>query len=423
MNKQSTWTRCPECGRVLPAQRIVRGMDVYLASNCPSCGKREELFFKNAAMLKRLEVLASKDKRCTDSFQCVLGRPCNKHLFKTANLMLNVTDRCDMSCPVCLASANEKLNVEPTTDQIFKALPEPTGKDKPNLCIIGGEPTLRDDLPDIVRSIVKKGYIPRLNTNGRRLARDAELVQRLMEAGLKWIILQFDGVTDDVYLKLRGTALLEEKRRLTKTLLEAGFKVQYAVMVAKGVNDLQISDILDEAERQGVFWVSLYPASAVNRNELNEETHLYEVLEALERTTGGRVRMEDLLLSMKLFGMIYKVTKKEMFRQKALTIPTVLFKGRKGLVPFTRIIGKGGWLQSVSLLKSLATHIFGLLDFETGTPPRGVLFLTIKKFQGASALDLVEASDCQMSWIVPGGVVAFDMFNVCWRDRDAWKTV
>ena len=98
----------------------------------------------------------------------------------------------------------------------------------------------------------------------------------------------------------------------------------------------------------------------------------------------------------------------------------MLFQGPDGLVPFTRPLGRRGWARSLSLLHSLATGAAGVIDFEERDPPSGVLFLTIKKFQGEAALDLVEASDCQMSWVVPGGVVAFDVFNVCWRGVDLW---
>jgi len=416
----STATRCPGCGHIVPARRVVRQGDVYLAWRCPRCGPRESLLFRDAALLDRLEAAVSGSARCHGDFACAEGRPCPRHLSKTANLMLHVTDRCDLHCTVCLAAAGDLRASEPSAAEIAAALPYPRPGPRPNVCLIGGEPTVRRDLPELVRTVIARGYVPRLNTNGRRLHRDPALVAALWAAGLRWVILQFDGVDDAVYRQLRGRPLLQEKRALTEALRRRGFKVQYAVMVARGVNDDLLGAILDEAQRQGVFWVSLYPASAVNRNGLDEETHLADALHALDRGTAGRVTAEDFLRGMRLFDRVYRLTGRELFRQKALTLPTLLVGGPGAQLPFTRLLDPRTLARHPGHALRIARHLPAILGFERRTVPEGLLFLTVKKFQGAEALDLVEASDCHMSWVVPGGLVAYDVFNACWRGRDLW---
>lgn len=45
-----------------------------------------------------------------------------------------------------------------------------------------------------------------VNTNGLRLARDADYLRRLVDAGLTTVFLQFDGTCDEVHRALRGRA-------------------------------------------------------------------------------------------------------------------------------------------------------------------------------------------------------------------------
>ena len=81
-----------------------------------------------------------------------------------------------------------------------------------NIQLSGGEPTLRDDLPEIVALGRAMGFrFIQLNTNGLRLARDPSFVERLKEAGLASVFLQFDGTHDEIYRALRGGPLLEAK--------------------------------------------------------------------------------------------------------------------------------------------------------------------------------------------------------------------
>ncbi len=81
------------------------------------------------------------------------------------------------------------------------------------LQLSGGEPTVRDDLPEIVAYAKNVGckYL-QLNSNGIRLAEDEAYVAALAEAGLSFVFMQFDGTRDDIYRKLRGKPLLELKK-------------------------------------------------------------------------------------------------------------------------------------------------------------------------------------------------------------------
>ena len=53
----------------------------------------------------------------------------------------------------------------------------------PHVVFTGGEPTMRNDLPELIAYASKTGQITGLNTNGRRLS-DQTFLQNLVEAGL-----------------------------------------------------------------------------------------------------------------------------------------------------------------------------------------------------------------------------------------------
>src|SRR5674536_77442 len=67
----------------------------------------------------------------------------------------------------------------------------------------GGEPTLREDLPEIIKMAVEMGFIQtQIATNGIRLGKDDTLAQKLRQAGLNTVYLQFNGVSKETDLSL-----------------------------------------------------------------------------------------------------------------------------------------------------------------------------------------------------------------------------
>lgn len=83
-----------------------------------------------------------------------------------------------------------------------------------NIQLSGGEPTLRNDLPEIVEMGRALGFkFIQLNTNGLRLAEDPIFLSRLKKAGLSSVFLQFDGTEDQIYQAIRGRRLFEVKAK------------------------------------------------------------------------------------------------------------------------------------------------------------------------------------------------------------------
>ena len=108
----------------------------------------------------------------------------------------------------------------------------------------GGEPTIH---PTSSRSSPwprEMGFTHlQAATNGSD-ARQPRVRAACKQAGLATIYLQFDGVTDDIYLKTRGEALLEKKMQVIENCRKAGIKIVFVPTIVKGLNDHQLGDIL-----------------------------------------------------------------------------------------------------------------------------------------------------------------------------------
>jgi len=216
--------------------------NIKLKKSCPNHGEFSvtvwrglsdfELWRTGAAELKENEgILCPKN--------CGI---CAEHIQGSCCVLLEVTRRCNLNCSFCFAAGGM---AEPSLEELKTAVDTILGAGKPLIQLSGGEPSLRSDLPELIRYIRGKGvdYV-QLNSNGLRLAGDEEYVKSLAEAGLSFVFLQFDGVSDDIYEKLRGKALLETKKKAIELCGKYGLGVTLVPTLVKGVNEHQVGDII-----------------------------------------------------------------------------------------------------------------------------------------------------------------------------------
>ena len=178
-------------------------------------------------------------------------------------------------------------------------------RDSAGFCPIqlsGGEPTLREDLPQIVALARKIGFDHvQINTNGIRLAQDRDYVQSLKDAGASDFFLQFDGVTNDVYSRMREADVLELKLKAIEHCAELKIGVILVPTLVKGINDRQIGAILRFAKKwiptvrgvhfQPMTYLGRYPNSPRNRDRLL----IPDILAAIESQTEGELRTDSFL--------------------------------------------------------------------------------------------------------------------------------
>jgi radical SAM protein with 4Fe4S-binding SPASM domain len=118
---------------------------------------------------------------------------------------LALTYRCNNDCPHCY-NARPRDYPEMSTDQWRRILDQLWQLGIPHVVFTGGEPTLRNDLLDLIAHAESNGQITGLNTNGRRLS-DPAFVRQLVEAGLdhvQFTLESHDPAIHDQMVHARG---------------------------------------------------------------------------------------------------------------------------------------------------------------------------------------------------------------------------
>ncbi len=180
---------------------------------------------------------------------------CDNHLSAPNICLIDITNRCNLTCPICFANASAKgYVVQPTYDQVVQIMEHfRSMKPVPPVMfqISGGEPTIRDDLPDIIRKGKELGFTEiMVTTNGIRFAKSIDYLQKCKDAGMNAIYLQFDATDDpEAWIKIRGVNLWPLKKRVIENCRKIGFfGVMLVPVIAKGVNDHQIGNIMNYAK-------------------------------------------------------------------------------------------------------------------------------------------------------------------------------
>ena len=247
-------TLCPECARVVVGRVFEWQGDVFMEKSCPAHGYVRDRLFTNSRLFLKLQQWSFRDgagledPQVTDAPSCPGSCGlCSLHQSHTMLGQVDLTNRCNLACPVCFANASVQGFVcEPTFDEVVKLLaalracrPTPASA----VQLTGGEPTIRDDYLDIVRKAKELGFSHvQTASNGIKFA-EPGFAKAAAEAGLHTVYLQFDGVDDLVYLATRGRPLLDVKKRALRAIHEAGMKVCLVPTIVRGVNDDQVAEI------------------------------------------------------------------------------------------------------------------------------------------------------------------------------------
>jgi len=196
--------------------------------------------------------------------------------------MVEITNRCNMDCPVCFSDANNPAHDVPFAEvrSRLERLLAVTGAPVP-IQISGGEPTIHKDLPAIVALARSLGYRNiELITNGIRISQRPELLQELAQRGLTAVYLQFDGLRAATYQTIRGQDMTEVRQRGIAAARQAGLCVTLAVAVTRGVNDDEIGDVV----RFGID--NIDTVRAINFQSATRFTGRFDVPEVREAHDG-----------------------------------------------------------------------------------------------------------------------------------------
>lgn len=303
---EKTVSVCPVCLQRIPAERVAYGSEVYLEKTCPDHG-----FFKTILWRGKPEYLSWKREKVPNHprnpfTQTIDGCPfdcglCANHRQESCCVLLEVTQRCDLVCPICFASAGKSDSDDPNLTDIelwYRQMLEAGGPY--HIQLSGGEPCLRDDLPEMIALGKRMGFSYfQVNTNGLRIANDRDFLKRLKEAGLNVVYLQFDGTEDKINEVIRGKRILEQKIQAIQNCRELHLGVVLVPTIVPGINSGNIGSIIRFALEhyptvrslhfQPVSYFGRYPHAPENQDRVT----IPEILLAMEDQTDGLVHLED----------------------------------------------------------------------------------------------------------------------------------
>jgi len=278
-----------------------------MEKTCPEHGKYKVLTWSSAGSYKEWHsqsVHAEKNERFSKRgkgcpYDCGL---CREHEGGTCTAVLEITYRCNMECEVCFADT-KKARYEPSLAEVREMYQTAyrNGGDC-SIQLSGGEPTVRDDLDEILRmgKEMKFSHI-QVNTNGIKIAQDVTYLQKLKDAGADLIYLQFDSLQEETYQIIRKRNMLAIKLKAVENCEKVGIGVMLVPVLVKGLNEHEVGDIINYAKSHMpvVKGVHFQPISYFGRypNEegklLWDRMNLYDVIKCLTTQTGGEMEEKD----------------------------------------------------------------------------------------------------------------------------------
>jgi len=306
---QKTQSLCPECLGVLDALLYEHQDKVWMSKTCPEHGEFVELISSDAAFFKKMDQwewdLVPGVSRHFSRVQKGCPRDCGlcpSHQSPAMMINIDLTNRCNLRCPVCFANAAVSGRLyEVTVEQVQGMMDRSVqASELARTCVqfSGGEPTLHRDFLEIIRRAKQCGYAQiQIASNGVKLADDLGFAHAASEAGLNVVYLQFDGVSDDVYLKTRGRALWETKERAVENIGRAGMQACLVPTLVRGVNDHQIGDIFRFAVEHshvvtGISWQPVVFTGRIDYDRrLEMRFTIADLARELETQTDGLIKM------------------------------------------------------------------------------------------------------------------------------------
>ncbi len=330
-----TLSLCPECLKRIDAKIVFEENNVFMLKRCPEHGNSKVLIADDAEYYKNIRNYNKPSEMpYTFNTKTHYGCPydcglCPDHEQHSCLTIVEVTDRCNLTCPTCYAGSSPTYGRHRSLNEIKKMMDAVVRNEKePDVVqISGGEPTIHPqffEILDYAKTLPIKHVM--LNTNGIRIAKEKDFVAKLKTYAPDFeIYLQFDSFEDSVLKTLRGANLSKIRQQALANLNKVNLSTTLVVTLQKGLNDGEIGKVIDFALKQKcVRGVTFQPTQIAGRLEgFNTETDRITLTEVrrkiLEQT--DVFKAEDLLpvpcnpdalvmgYALKLGGEIFPLTR------------------------------------------------------------------------------------------------------------------
>ena len=471
-------TLCPDCGAIIVGREFVADGRVLIEKTCPEHGyfsdcinsdvllhaKASWWTFEEAPGQEFPQTQASDVAGCPSD--CGL---CTRHLSSPCLAQIDLTNRCNMRCPICFANAGVTGRVyEPDFEEIRRQL-QVLRDLRPTPCtaiqFTGGEPTIHPEFLRIVSTAAQMGFSHiQIATNGLRMA-EGDFARRCAQAGLHTLYLQFDGVGDEAHRYTRGyPGLWAKKLAAIDAVRAAGMKICLVPTLVKGVNDDQVGEIFRfaVANIDVISGISFQPVSFTGRIP-PEQRHaqrytLGDLGHDLAAASGASALRDMYPLSIvsPLSQILEALTGKPKIRPschpdcafgsyflvapdgKAFAFPQVIdvegmFTDMNRMAARIRKRGHATWLDRLGVVRMFKRHfradsapegltvkkfirsLMGLVDKHVGRGPAADTYKTLlcagMHFQDRYNYDAQRAQRCVILYSTPAGVFPFCTYN------------
>ena len=296
---------CPTCLDIIDADIIIKDGKVILSKNCQKHGKFEFLHvWDNPWCYEKIEKLFHNENTGPNG------------------ILIDLTLKCNLECPFCFSLESDskylKTNcsfIEPSIDDILEKVRKFKALEKfSTIFLFGGEPTLREDIFEIIKSVKKLVPDVCLFTNGLKLS-DRQYVNKLKKSGLDYVVLQLDSLNKDTNKILRGRNVLQNKLDAVSNLKKERLSMDIFTVIIKNINEDDIKNIILFASRHSDIVSNVYITTITyeGKGQINSKFRQltnYERLQLIEKDLN--ITREDFLectiFDHYLSGFIKKLT-------------------------------------------------------------------------------------------------------------------
>ncbi|MFH1678301.1 MAG: radical SAM protein, partial [Candidatus Omnitrophota bacterium] len=292
---KQTRSVCPNCLIEIDAAIVEENGSIYMDKAC-----KEHGFFR--AMLSKYAWYYNGLNQFYNALS-PRGHPFGDKDIE--NFQMYVTSRCNLSCNVCYSDSNSAGD-DISLAEIKKMISAIKKKNR-GISILGGEPTVREDLPEIIKTIKQAGHRPILFTNGLKLI-DIEYLKKLKKFGLSRAGVWFDTLrSDEIYAKIRVPDLFDKKNRVLASLKANDMSTIMVMVIVRGINEGEIADIVDFARKNSfIDTLNIRSYAKIGRHyfSASEEFANDELTELIAEKTKNLITLEEFYLFQKLIYAI-----------------------------------------------------------------------------------------------------------------------
>jgi 7,8-dihydro-6-hydroxymethylpterin dimethyltransferase len=318
----TTTSLCRTCKEALQASVVAHASgEVWMNKACVQHGPQTVRLSTNAAWYEQTRAtkqqfvaprVVKKDIEHGCPFDC---GPCTSHTQKVRLPVVTITSACNLDCPICYVhNKNDDAYHMPVEDfaLILEHLRTDHGGELDIINLTGGEPTLHPQLFEML-AMARDAGIHRVTvcSNGIKLAKDEAFVERLAAYGAR-IALSFDTFDPHADKLMQGAQMLATKIKCMELCEKHGVDVTLIPVMTRGVNEHEVGKILEFAlTRPVVRHVEVHTMTFTGQSgatfQRSGRISMLEVLEEIEKTTGGLLRPSDFVTSPCAHPLCYQI--------------------------------------------------------------------------------------------------------------------